>query len=308
MSETPAILIMGATASGKSGLAMRLAKQFDGELISVDSAQIYRQMDIGTAKPTEAEQLQVRHHLIDILDPTETYSAAQFADDAVAAINDIRARGKTPVLVGGTHLYFRALTQGFSELPPSDAELRAQLDSEAESVGWAQMHQKLTLLDAETAQRLHPNDHQRIQRALEICILTGKAASEFFNDGRKPIDFGRFVKIAVMRDERAELHKRIEARFLQMIQQGFVEEVRALFERGDLSAQLPSMRAVGYRQFWKHLQGEWSQDEAVQRGIFATRQYAKRQLTWLRSEAELNVVNPDDENSVQRVLSTVFAC
>ena len=280
--EPAAILLMGPTASGKSALAAALAQHFPVEIVSVDSAQIYRGMDIGTAKPSVTERRSVPHHLIDIVDPTESYSAAQFRRDAVRLILEITARGRIPLLVGGTMLYFKALREGLSELPESDAALRARIDAEAAERGWPAMHAELAKIDASTAMRLKPNDAQRIQRALEIYRVTGKPMSQLLGRARSALPF-RLLELALVPSDRAELHRRIESRFDAMLERGLVEELRALRERHTLRPGLPSMRCVGYRQAWQHLEGEFGRNELRDRGIFATRQLAKRQLTWMRA-------------------------
>jgi tRNA dimethylallyltransferase len=284
---------MGPTASGKSRLAMTLARHFPVELISVDSAQVYRGMDIGTAKPSADERTQVPHHLLDILDPAESYSAARFRHDALRLIAEIRARGRTPLLVGGTMLYFRALQHGLNDLPPADPVLRARLEADAAQFGWPALHARLARLDPETAVRLSPNDKQRVQRALEIIELSGVTPTEYY---RQPNSMAGapapLVKLALCPAERADLHRSIETRLRQMMEQGFLEEVAGLHRRGDLHPDLPSIRAVGYRQLWQHLEGNCSLDEAVQRALFATRQFAKRQLTWLRSEPNTIPLDP----------------
>ncbi len=273
---------MGPTASGKSALAATLAGHFPVEIISVDSAQIYRGMDIGTAKPSVAERRSVPHHLIDIVDPTGSYSAAQFRSDAVRLISEITARGRIPLLVGGTMLYFKALREGLSELPESDAAVRARIDAEAAVCGWPAMHAELAKIDASTAMRLMPNDAQRIQRALEIYRVTGKPMSQLLGQTRSALPF-RLLELALVPSDRGELHRRIEFRFDAMLEHGLVEELRALRERYALRPGLPSMRCVGYRQVWQHVEGEFGRDELRDRGTFATRQLAKRQLTWLRA-------------------------
>ena len=273
---------MGPTASGKSALAATLAGHFPVEIISVDSAQIYRGMDIGTAKPSVAERRSVPHHLIDIVDPTGSYSAAQFRSDAVRLIREITARGRIPLLVGGTMLYFKALREGLSELPESDAALRARIDAEAAERGWPALHAELAKIDAPTAARLKPSDAQRIQRALEIYRVTGKPMSQLLGRTRSALPF-RLLELALVPSDRGELHRRIESRFDAMLERGLVEELLALRERHTLRPGLPSMRCVGYRQAWQHLEGEFGRDELRDRGIFATRQLAKRQLTWLRA-------------------------
>ena len=273
---------MGPTASGKSALAATLAGYFPVEIISVDSAQIYRGMDIGTAKPSLAERRSVPHHLVDIVDPTGSYSAAQFRSDAVRLISEIAARGRIPLLVGGTMLYFKALREGLSELPESDAALRARIDAEAAERGWPALHVELAKIDAPTAARLKPSDSQRIQRALEIYRVAGKPMSQLLGRTKSALPF-RLLELALVPSDRGELHRRIESRFDAMRERGLVEELLALRERHTLRPGLPSMRCVGYRQAWQHLEGEFGRDELRDRGIFATRQLAKRQLTWLRA-------------------------
>jgi len=248
----------------------------------VDSAQIYRGMDIGTAKPSVAERRSVPHHLIDIVDPTGSYSAAQFRSDAVRLISEIAARGRIPLLVGGTMLYFKALREGLSELPESDPVVRARIDAEAAVCGWPAMHSELAKIDASTAMRLKPSDAQRIERALEIYRVTGKPMSQLLGRTKSALPF-RLLELALVPSDRAELHRRIESRFDAMLERGLVEELRALRERYALRPGLPSMRCVGYRQAWQHLEGEFGRNELRDRGIFATRQLAKRQLTWLRA-------------------------
>ena len=273
---------MGPTASGKSALAARLADHLPVEIVSVDSAQVYRGMDIGTAKPSAAERRAVPHHLIDILDPTESYSAAQFCADALKLIREISARGRTPLLVGGTMLYFKALREGLSDLPDSDAAVRAQIDAEAAERGWPALHAQLAKIDAPTAARLKPTDAQRIQRAIEIYRVTGKPMSKLLGRKKSAPPF-RLVELALAPSDRSELHRRIEARFDAMLERGLVEELRTLRKRYTLRPALPSMRCVGYRQAWQYLEGEIGRKELRDRAAAATRQLAKRQLTWLRA-------------------------
>ena len=283
-----AILLMGPTATGKTALAVELVKRFDAGIISVDSAMIYRGMDVGTAKPGPEIQRVAPHRLIDILDPAERYSAARFRVDALQAMDEIRAQGRMPLLVGGTMLYFNALQHGLSSLPSADPALRAQLDERAARDGWMALHAELTRLDPAAAARINPNDAQRIQRALEVCYISGRPLSEL--QGQKsvePVPY-QFVKLALAPATRAGLHGIIEQRFRSMLQLGFVDEVKRLRARGDLHAGMPSMRAVGYRQMLRHLEGACTLEDAVRDGIVATRRYAKRQLTWLRSERDIN--------------------
>jgi tRNA dimethylallyltransferase len=302
----PAVLLMGPTASGKSALAMTLAKEFDGEIVSVDSAQVYRGMDVGTAKPSAELRARVPHHLIDVADPGQPYSAARFCDDAHALIGQIRRRGRVPLLAGGTMLYFRALQSGLSELPPADPALRARLAAQAERDGWPALHARLAQVDPDSAARLHPNDAQRIQRALEIVELGGAPVGQLQSrrsGGLAP----PVVKLAVNPPQRAVLHERIRARFLEMMGQGFLDEVQRLRARGDLTSDLPSMRAVGYRQLWAHLDGACDRATAIERGIAATRQLAKRQLTWLRAESDVVWLDPADPALVERALERIKA-
>jgi tRNA dimethylallyltransferase len=299
------VAIAGPTAAGKSALALELCERLHGgaEIVSVDSAQVYRGMDIGTAKPDAATRARVPHHLLDLIDPAQAYSAARFAADAQAAIAAIRGRGRLPILVGGTLLYFRALLHGLSELPPADPVLRAELEAEAARDGWAAMHARLAEVDPQTAARLHPNDAQRIQRALEIYRLGGVPASRRFLQPKAETFPGAVLRIAVCPAQREELRERIAQRFKAMIAQGFVDEVARLRGRGDLHPELPSMRAVGYRQLWHHLDGAYDLDQAVTLGVTATRQYAKRQMTWLRSEPEWIWLDPAEPNGAGAVLN-----
>ncbi len=292
----PAIFLMGPTASGKTELAMRLVELLPCEIISVDSAQVYRGMDIGTAKPDRETLRRIPHRLIDICDPSEPYSAARFREDALREMTKISSAGKIPLLVGGTMLYFRALQQGVSLLPAADPEVRRRLDAEADRWGWAAMHARLREVDPEAASRIHPNDPQRIQRALEVYELTGRSLSDHFRlQQREELPF-RLMKVGLLPRQRAVLHERIERRFHAMLEQGLVGEVRGLFERGDLSPELPAMRAVGYRQVWQYLSGEYDYHTMVHRAITATRQLAKRQMTWLRAEEDVcRIEFPDAE-------------
>jgi tRNA dimethylallyltransferase len=283
---TPAILLMGPTASGKSALAMTLAERFDGEIVSVDSAQVYRGMDIGTAKPDAQARARRPHHLLDLVDPTDAYSAARFAHDAVTAIGAIRARGRVPIVAGGTMLYFKALTEGLSSLPQADAAVRARIDAMAGERGWPAMHGELARVDAATAARLEPTDAQRIQRALEVFMATGEPLSAL-QGRREALPLGERLSIALVPSHRARLHEAIAERFDAMLAQGLVNELASLRARYALVPGLPSMRAVGYRQAWRHLEGEIDAGELRSTGIAATRQLAKRQLTWLRATEAL---------------------
>ncbi len=285
----PAVFLMGPTAAGKTGLAVELAQRYPADIISVDSAMIYRGMDIGTAKPDVVTLRLAPHRLIDIRDPAESYSAAEFRDDALQHMREISARGRIPLLVGGTMLYFRALGEGLAELPAADPELRARLEQEAAESGWPALHRRLRQLDPVVAQRIHPNDPQRIQRALEVISLSGCRMSELQQS--QPLETAesagfRILRLVVCPEQRQTLHQRINQRFEQMLQQGFLDEVRALIQRGDLDPSMPSMRCVGYRQAWSHLQGEIDHAAMVQKAQAATRQLAKRQLSWLRQESQ----------------------
>lgn len=279
--QPPAILIMGPTASGKTAVAMALAERFPVELISVDSAQVFRDMDVGTAKPDKATLARYPHRLIDLISPEESYSAARFRHDALAAMDEISAAGKVPLLVGGTMLYFRALLQGLAELPQADAALRAEIDAEAAAEGWPAIHAKLARLDPVTAARLHPTDAQRLQRALEVCRLSGRPMSKLLAESEHQKPAYDFLSIGLLPGERAVLHERIARRFDEMLHSGLDEEVRQLRQKYALHLNLPSMRCVGYRQVWEAQEGILPTGEVRDRGIFATRQLAKRQITWL---------------------------
>ncbi|MCL2346444.1 MAG: tRNA (adenosine(37)-N6)-dimethylallyltransferase MiaA [Desulfobulbus sp.] len=277
----PAILLMGPTASGKTAVALALAERLPVELVSVDSAQVFRDMDIGAAKPDRATLARIPHRLIDLISPEESYSAARFCADALAALAEITAAGKIPLLVGGTMLYFRALLHGLAELPPADCALRAEIDAEAARLGWPAMHARLAALDPATAARLHPTDSQRLQRALEICHLSGRSMSELLAASpRQPPPYA-FLSLALLPSERAALHARIARRFDAMLLAGLDDELRRLREKYALTPDLPSMRCVGYRQMWEAQEGRMSYPEMRERGIYATRQLAKRQITWL---------------------------
>lgn len=282
----PAILIMGPTASGKTAVAMALAERFPVELISVDSAQVFRDMDVGTAKPDRETLMRYPHRLIDLISPEESYSAARFCTDALAAMAEITAAGKVPLLVGGTMLYFRALLHGLADLPQADAALRAEIDAEAAAEGWPAMHAKLAVFDPSTAARLHPTDSQRLQRALEIYRLTGKPMSELLAASEQQKPPYNFLSIGLLPAERAVLHERIARRFDEMLLAGLDEEVRTLRAKYRLDLNLPSMRCVGYRQTWEAQEGIIPHKELRDRGIFATRQLAKRQITWLTNSFE----------------------
>ncbi|OBX09219.1 tRNA dimethylallyltransferase [Gallibacterium salpingitidis] len=276
-----ALFLMGPTASGKTGLAIQLSKEIPCEIISVDSALIYRGMDIGTAKPTAEELAETPHRLIDIKDPAESYSAADFRLDALQAMQEISAKGKIPLLVGGTMLYYKALLEGLSPLPQANPIIRAEIENKAQQLGWQALHQELAQVDPQAALRIHPNDPQRINRALEVYYLTGKSLTELTEQKGEPLPY-QLLQFAIAPQDRSVLHQRIEIRFHQMLAQGFQQEVEKLYQRNDLHLDLPSIRCVGYRQMWEFLQGKYDYDEMVYRSICATRQLAKRQITWLR--------------------------
>jgi tRNA dimethylallyltransferase len=307
---TPIPCLLGPTASGKTAAALALAARRPIEIISVDSALVYREMDIGTAKPTAEERAVAPHHLIDIVDPANAYSAAEFRADALRLTAEIHARGRLPLLVGGTMLYYKALTQGLNDLPAADANVRAQLDADAARDGWPALHARLAAVDPATAARLAPNDSQRIQRALEVFMLTGEAMSTLLAAPARTDDAAadwRFVPIALEPSDRSVLHARIERRFDAMLENGFVDEVVKLRERGDLSPEMPSMRCVGYRQVWEYLDGAVDYASMRDKGVFATRQLCKRQLTWLRSMDERVVVDCCDRQATARVLDVIEA-
>ena len=285
-----ALFILGPTASGKTALTLALAQQQPIEIISVDSALVYRGMDIGTAKPSRAEQAICPHHLIDIIEPTEAYSAAQFAADAQRLIHEIHARGRLPVLVGGTMLYVKALLEPLTELPESDAQIRAQIDAQAADLGWPAMHAQLAQIDPITAARIEPNDAQRINRALEIFHISGKPMAEWLAEDTTTHELSfKPILTALIPEPRAILHERINQRFVTMLNEGFLDEMRTLRARGDLHLGLPSMRCVGYRQAWEHLDGAYGYDELIEKGQAATRQLAKRQMTWIRGMSQIQV-------------------
>ncbi|HRQ65666.1 MAG TPA: tRNA (adenosine(37)-N6)-dimethylallyltransferase MiaA [Xanthomonadaceae bacterium] len=285
---------MGPTASGKTALAVALTERFPLAVISVDSALVYRSLDIGSAKPDAATLARVPHALIDIRDPAETYSAAEFRADALAEMHRATGSGRIPLLVGGTGLYFRALAQGLSPLPAADAEVRTRLAAEAERDGWEALHRRLARLDPGAAGRIRQGDRQRLQRALEVIELSGRPLSEQQRSQATRPGF-RILKLVVDPGPRDGLHRRIEERLTLMLEQGFVEEVRALMARGDLHPGLPALRAVGYRQAWQHLSGDYDADECFRRALYATRQLAKRQLTWLRAEYDARWLPPDSD-------------
>ncbi|MFT4764193.1 MAG: tRNA dimethylallyltransferase [Oleispira sp.] len=302
-SELPrAIFLMGPTASGKTALAIDLVENYNCEIISVDSALVYKGMDIGTAKPDAELQARAPHRLIDLIDPTEAYSAANFREDALREMAEITAKGKVPLLVGGTMMYFKFLRDGAAQLPKADEAVRQRLLSQGEEFGWPYMHAKLAEVDPVAAERLKPMDSQRIQRALEVFEVSGKTLTQFWAEQDEQPLLYDVTSFAVMPEERKTLHKRIAQRYQIMMKQGFVDEVKTLFARGDLHEELPSIRCVGYRQVWQYLKGEIDYDEMVERGIIATRQLAKRQITWLRSWPDLNWLDTEDPNLLRSAL------
>jgi len=309
MSAVSIACLLGPTASGKTAaaLAFAAASARPVEIVSVDSALVYREMDIGTAKPTADERAAARHHLIDIIDPAGSYSAAQFRADALRLTGEIVARGHVPLLVGGTMLYYKALTQGLNDLPSADAGTRAALDADAAREGWPALHARLASVDPQTAARLAPNDSQRIQRALEVFMLSGQPMSALLAAPRVVDDEApyRFVPVALEPSDRAVLHARIAARFDAMLAGGFIDEVKRLRARGDLDLSMPSMRCVGYRQAWEYLDGATGYDEMRDKGIFATRQLCKRQLTWLRGMPERIVVDCCAGDATGRAVAAV---
>lgn len=296
------IAIMGPTASGKTAAALEIARHIPAEIISVDSALVYREMDIGTAKPTAAELASVPHHLINIIDPSEAYSVAQFLIASKRLVSEIRARNKLPILVGGTMMYFKALINGLDDLPAADQAIRAELDAEALRIGVPGLHARLATLDPLTAARLKPNDSQRIQRALEIIAITGQPMSALLAQQPKTAPAFDMLSISLEPSDRSALHQRIARRFDIMLEQGFLDEVRQLRLRGNLHPDLPSIRCVGYRQAWEYLDGACTYEEMRELGVIATRQLAKRQLTWLRSIPERIVIDCLDPNASQEVL------
>ncbi len=313
----PAIFLMGPTAAGKTDLAIELTKVLPCELISVDSALVYRGMDIGTAKPSKQVLAEFPHRLIDIIDPAESYSAAQFRTDALAAMAEITARGNIPLLVGGTMLYYKALQEGLAEMPAADPEVRQALEEEAQRLGWPALHEQLAAVDPESAARIHPNDPQRLIRALEVYRVSGLSmtahrerqsaqSTDAAASGRAQLPY-TIANLAIAPANRQVLHDRIAQRFTQMLEQGFVDEVVALRSRSDLHAGLPSIRAVGYRQVWDHLDGKLTSAEMQERGIIATRQLAKRQFTWLRSWADLHWLDSLDCDNLPRALKYLGA-
>jgi len=304
--ELPVLVLAGPTGAGKTDWAIRLAESAPVEIVSVDSALVYRGLDIGTAKPARELRERVPHHLIDICEPTESYSAGRFVPDAVAAMRDVHARRRVPLLVGGTMLYLRSLLHGLATLPQADSRLRAELDARAARQGWPALHAELARLDPEAAARVAPTDSQRIQRALEVCYNTGRPISELQRATVSPLA-GRRLHYWMLAPPRAVLHERIQRRFEAMMAAGFLEEVRSLRRNGALTARHPSVRAVGYRQLWAHLDGQYPLEEAVRRGVAATRQLAKRQLTWMRGEALGRWIEPEAGLSWNRDICNLLA-
>ena len=294
--QLPVIFLMGPTASGKTDLAISLLEHLPVELINVDSAQIYQQMDIGTAKPDSETLSKAPHRLLSFCDPADAYSAADFANDAKKEIADIHSMGRIPLLVGGSMLYFKVLLEGLSDLPSADADIRKGIQEQADREGWASVHQQLQLVDPITAEKLHPNHSQRIQRALEVYKITGIPLSELQSQSQGGIEQDYDVRqYALVMQNRALLHQRIEQRFMAMMEAGFASEVEQLFRRGDLHADLPSIRAAGYRQLWDYFEGYCGLDEAVEKAIIATRQLAKRQQTWLRNWPNCQQIQVDNQ-------------
>jgi tRNA dimethylallyltransferase len=307
MQQPPAILLIGPTASGKTALAFELATRFPCDIVSIDSAQVFRDMDIGTAKPDAATLARFPHRLIDLMTPEERYSAAAFRNDALREMAAISATGRIPLLVGGTMLYVKALREGLADLPQADVDLRATIDAEAATQGWPALHAELARLDPETAARLKPNDAQRIQRAVEVVRLTGRTLGSFFAEQKdSPLPF-RLLTVALIPGDRSELHRRIAQRFDAMLDAGLVAEAEMLRTKYRLDAGLPSMRCVGYRQVWEMLEGRMPRTELRDRGVFATRQFAKRQLTWLKGMEDLRVIDPLAPDPTASALATVDA-
>ena len=304
--QPPVICLMGPTASGKTALAMALQEALPCDIVSVDSALIYRGMDIGTAKPTKSELAQYPHKLIDLRDASESYSAADFCRDALAEIAEIRGNNRIPLLVGGTMMYFKSLIEGISPLPTANAEIRQEIETEALAKGWQAMHDQLAEIDPVSAERIHPNDPQRLTRALEVYRLTSNTLTQLTQIKGAKLD-GDVLQLAITPKERSTLHERIALRYQQMIDMGFEQEVIKLKSRDDLHQDLPSIRCVGYRQMWQYLEGEFDHDEMIFRGVCATRQLAKRQLTWLRNWPDLHWLTTDDKTNLTQVLSLLDA-
>ncbi|MGZ5077485.1 MAG: tRNA (adenosine(37)-N6)-dimethylallyltransferase MiaA [Methylobacter sp.] len=304
-SNPPAIFLMGPTASGKTALSVQLAQALDGEIISVDSALVFKGMDIGTAKPTQEERCGIPHHLIDILDPSESFSTGQFRKQALDLMDDITRRGKIPILAGGTMLYFNVLNSGLAVLPEADPVIRAGLDRDLAQLGKEVLHRRLAEIDPESAARIHPNDPQRVQRALEVYEISGKPLTSYFTKSQQQdIPYQR-IKLMIAPQDRKILHDIIAKRFKRMLKQGFIDEVEALYKRGDLTEKMPSIRAVGYRQVWAYLQGECDFETMTEKAIIATRQLAKRQFTWLRKENDAAVFQTGQSELLIKVLAEV---
>lgn len=301
----PVILIMGPTGAGKTDLALHLAARYPVEIVSVDSAMVYRGMNIGTGKPDAATLARFPHHLVDILDPAQAYSAGQFVRDAQRVIGEIHARGRIPLLVGGTMLYFRALRRGLADLPEADMAVRAQIDSEAQQVGWPALHTQLARIDARAAARIQPNDAQRIQRALEVFRITGRTLSDLHATTVVPEPGLVFTACAWVPGDRERLYAAIAKRFEAMLAAGFLDEVRALYARGDLHERLPAIRSVGYRQLWEHLSGTADWAAAIDNAIRATRHLARRQLVWLRSESDVRWMDALDSHAYAHMEATL---
>ncbi len=301
--QTPKVIfLMGPTASGKTALSVELAKCINAEIISVDSALVYKGMDIGTAKPNLQERQGIPHHLIDILDPSEVFSTGEFRRQALQLIDEITSRNKVPLLTGGTMLYFNSLLRGLAVLPASDPLIREQLDKEFAVLGKQAMHKKLQAIDPQAAARIHPNDPQRIQRALEVFQISGKTISSYFEQQVNELPF-RPIKLVVAPTQRKTLHMMIEKRFQKMLHDGLVDEVKILFQRGDLDVNMPSIRAVGYRQVWAHLQHDYDYQAMQEKGVVATRQLAKRQFTWLRKEKDALWLVTEDDNKLTKAVN-----
>lgn len=302
--QPPVICLMGPTASGKTALAMQLCDQLPCDIVSVDSALVYRGMDIGTAKPTAEELAKYPHRLVDIIDPAESYSAADFCRDALREIAQIRDQGRIPLLVGGTMMYFKSLIEGISPLPEANASVRQDIEQQAQRDGWQALHDELARVDAESAARIHPNDPQRLTRALEVFRTTGHKLSHLIQIKGDTVS-GDVLQFAITPDDRKVLHQRIELRFKTMLDLGFEQEVIALRQRSDLHENLPAIRCVGYRQMWQYLNGDFDKEQMVFKGICATRQLAKRQLTWLRGWQNLTWLETDGANNDKQVLSLI---
>ncbi|MDD5579787.1 MAG: tRNA (adenosine(37)-N6)-dimethylallyltransferase MiaA [Methylobacter sp.] len=305
--NSPAIFLMGPTASGKTALSVQLAQELDGEIISVDSALVFKGMNIGTAKPSLEERGGIPHHLIDMLDPAQSFSAGQFKTQALALMEDITRRKKIPILVGGTMLYFNALNSGLALLPEANPVIRNRLDQDLAQFGKDIMHQRLAKIDPEAAARIHPNDPQRIQRALEVYEISGKPLTSFFQQAHTQYLPYKKIKFIIAPQDRTILHEIINRRFRQMLEQGLVDEVDALFKRGDLTENMPSIRAVGYRQVWSYLQGDYDFTTMTEKGIIATRQLAKRQFTWLRRETDAISFQTGQPDLLQKALAVFRA-